>query len=217
MPRALGQIDEKKSEAILKAAAELFATKGGKASMAEIARRAGVSKQTVYNRFPSKTDIGRALAARRSDAVTAPLRSGAEMQDVLAALAETLIRRVCHNGKGPSMRGVALMSPEAPELAHAIYDGGPGESARRIGVWLAEQDRAGHLAVPDPLAAAEMFAGMALGHGHLRAVLGLSHPDIADVPARAREVARRFIRAFAPLDQEDPAIGPMIGPGDGSE
>jgi AcrR family transcriptional regulator len=197
MPRAPGQVDELKSAAILQAASDLFVEKGAGASMTEIARRAGVSKQTLYNRFPTKIDIARALAAQRSDAVTAPLKSGAAPEAVLAAIAETLITKICREGKGASLRGVALMSPEAPELARAIYDAGPGESVRRIGAWLAEQDRLGLLCVPDP-AAAEMFSGMVLGHGHLRSVLGLPHPHQDEAPARARETARRFIRAFAP-------------------
>ena len=198
MPRAPGQVDEHKSEAILQAASDLFVEKGAGASMTEIARRAGVSKQTLYNRFPTKLDIARALAARRSDAVTAPLKSGAAPEEVLSAIAETLIRKICSEGKGASLRGVALMSPQAPELARAIYDAGPGESVRRIAAWLAEQERLGLLSVPDPAAAAEMFAGMVLGHGHLRSVLGLPHPHQDDVPGRARETARRFIRAYAP-------------------
>lgn len=197
MPRAAGQIDESKSEAILKAASLLFAEKGAGASMAEIARRAGVSKQTLYNRYPTRGDIGRALAARRSDAITAPLRGGGTPEDVLTAVAETLITKVCHGGKGASLRGVALMSPEEPELARIIYDAGPGESLRRLGAWLGEQDRLKTLSVPDPLAAAEMFTGMALGHAHLRAVLGLSHPATDQVGARAREAAQRFVKAFA--------------------
>ncbi|RZJ17187.1 MAG: TetR/AcrR family transcriptional regulator [Brevundimonas sp.] len=197
MPRAAGQIDESKSEAILEAASLLFAEKGAGASMAEIARRAGVSKQTLYNRYPTRGDIGRALAARRSDAITAPLRGGGTPEDVLTAVAETLITKVCHGGKGASLRGVALMSPEEPELARIIYDAGPGESLRRLGAWLGEQDRLKTLSVPDPLAAAEMFTGMALGHAHLRAVLGLPHSSTDQIGARAREAAQRFVKAFA--------------------
>lgn len=198
MPRVAGQIDESKSEAILEAASSLFTQKGARASMAEIARRAGVSKQTLYNRFPTKGEIGRALAARRSDAITAPLRGGGAPEDVLAAMAETLIVKICRGDKGASLRGVALMSPDEPDLARAIYDAGPGESLRRIAAWLDEQHRRGVLTVPDPMAAAEMFTGMALGHGHLRSVLGLPHPRIDDHAARARDVARRFLKAFAP-------------------
>lgn len=197
MPRIAGQVDETKTEAILDAALDLFAEKGALASMEAIARRAGVSRQTLYNRFPSKTEIGRALAARRSDIITSPLRSGGDPETVLTAMAAGMLDKICGSGPRASMRGVALMSPHAPELALAIYDAGPAEGLRRLSAWLAEQDRKGLLAVPDPNAAAEMFAGMVLGHGHLRGVLGVPHPDF-DLPARARETARRFLRAFAP-------------------
>ncbi len=196
MPRVPGQIDERKSEAILEAATALFAEKGASASMGEIARRAGVSKQTLYNRYASKIDIGRAIAERRSDAITAPLRSGGDPLEVLTALAKALLDKLCGpDGRG-DMRGVALMSPQAPDLAEAVYHAGPGESLRRLSAWLEEQDRLGRLRVPDPLHAAEMFTGMVMGHGHLRAILGVAHP-VCDHAARARETAERFVRAFA--------------------
>ena len=73
MARRLGQVDERKSEAILDAAATLFADKGLQAKMDEIAKLAGVSKQTVYNRFASKLEIAEALASR-SGSRTSPRR-----------------------------------------------------------------------------------------------------------------------------------------------
>ncbi|CAN5210398.1 TetR/AcrR family transcriptional regulator [soil metagenome] len=196
MPRVAGQVDPRKSEAILEAASDLFSERGATVSMEEIARRAGVSKQTLYNRYASKAEIARALSAQRSDAITAPLRTDGDPQTVLTALAATLIDKICNVDKGASLRGVALMSPDMPDIARAIYDAGPGESLRRLAAWLTDQDRLGRLSVPDPAHAAEMFTGMALGHGHLRAVLGLPHPDV-DIPARAAEVTRRFVRAFS--------------------
>ena len=197
MPRLAGQIDETKTEAILESALELFSEKGASVSMEQIARRAGVSRQTLYNRFPSKADIGRALAARRSDAISAPLRSGGDTETVLAALAAGMLEKICNTDMRGSMRGVALMSPQAPDVAAAIYEAGPAEGLRRTAAWLAEQDRLGFLAVPDPLAAAEMYSGMVLGHGHLRGVLGIPHPPMQR-EVRARETARRFMKAFAP-------------------
>lgn len=196
MARVAGQIDEAKTEAILDAALALFSEKGALASMEAIARRAGVSRQTLYNRFPSKVEIGRVLAARRSDAISTPLRSGGDPETVLTAMAAGMLEKLCGAQAGASMRGVALMSPSDPELAGAIYQAGPAEGLRRLSAWLAEQDRKGLLRIPDPDAAAEMFSGMVLGHGHLRGVLGLPHPDF-DPGARAAEAARRFLRAFA--------------------
>ncbi|MDP1912418.1 TetR/AcrR family transcriptional regulator [Brevundimonas sp.] len=196
MSRAAGQVDETKTEAILDAALALFGEKGALASMEAIARRAGVSRQTLYNRFPSKLEIGRALASRRSDAISAPLRAGGDPETVLTALAAGLLDKLCRVEAGAALRGVALMSPEMPDLADAIYQAGPAEGLRRLAAWLAEQDRLGLLSIPDPMAAAEMFSGMVLGHGHLRGVLGVAQPSF-DLDQRAAEAARRFLRAFA--------------------
>jgi AcrR family transcriptional regulator len=197
MARVAGQIDERKSEAILDAASDLFAEKGAAASMDAIARRAGVSKQTLYNRYRSKIEIGRAVAERRSDLITAPLRAGGTPLTVLTALAEAMLVKLGSADGRSSMRGVALMSPHAPDLADAVYHAGPGESLRRLSLWLAEQDRLGLICVPDPDLAAEMFSGMTMGHGHLRAILGVDEPQPVDIASRARETAQRFLRAFA--------------------
>jgi TetR/AcrR family transcriptional regulator, mexJK operon transcriptional repressor len=48
---------------------------------------AGVSKQTVYNRFASKLEIAQAMANQRSDAIVAPLKEAGEPAAVLEALA----------------------------------------------------------------------------------------------------------------------------------
>lgn len=198
MARRQGQVDEKKSAAILDAATTLFADKGLAVTMDEIARIAGVSKQTVYNRFASKLEIAQALANRRSDAIAAPLRGEGEPAAVLETLALTLLDKVCHPDKVGSMRGVALVSVEAPEIARAVYEAGPRRGVRLLAAWLAEQTRQGRLDVPEPEEAAEMFTGLVLGHGHLRAMLDV--PQIAPERrhVRAREAARVFLAAYAP-------------------
>jgi TetR/AcrR family transcriptional repressor of mexJK operon len=197
MPRIPGQIDERKSEAILDAAMALFAEKGAAASMEQIARRAGVSKQTLYNRYASKVEIGRAIAEQRSEAITAPLRSGGSPVEVLTGLAHAMLEKLCTVEGRIALRGIALLSPQAPELARTVYEAGPGESLRRLTAWLADQDARGVLRVPDPLLAAEMFTGMTMGHGYLRGVLGVEEPPV-DRTARARQTAERFLKAFAP-------------------
>ncbi len=197
MARVAGQVDETKTEAILDAALALFAEKGALASMEAIARRAGVSRQTLYNRFASKVEIGRALAARRAQALTEPFRSGGEPHTVLVGYAAGLLNKMKGDVGSDALRGVALMAPTAPDLAEAVYRAGPAEGLRQLSVWLAEQDRLGLLSIPDAETAAEMYVGMIMGHGHLRMVLNIPHPSF-DVQARATETAERFIRAFSP-------------------
>ena len=141
-------------------------------------------------------EIGQALAARRAAALTEPLRTGGEPLTVLAGYAEGLLHKMRGDTGPDALRGVALMSPTAPELAQAVYRAGPAEGLRRLSAWLAEQDRAGHLSIPDPDAAAEMYVGMIMGHGHLRTILNIPHPPF-DLEARARETAERFLAAHA--------------------
>ena len=73
MSRSLGQIDLAKFEAILEAAGAVMSERGVQASVDEIARRAGVSKQTIYNHYGSKADLARAIADRRLHEVRAVL------------------------------------------------------------------------------------------------------------------------------------------------
>jgi TetR/AcrR family transcriptional repressor of mexJK operon len=195
MPRAPGQVDEAKTRAILDAARALFSERGYQVSMEEIARSAGVSRQTVYNRFPSKTELGRAMARRWSDAISTALDSDQPPEAVLTALATALLEKFQGTG-GSALRGLALTSPDAPEMAAAVYDAGPGQTLARLTRWLDSQARAGRLDIQDPAQAAEAFLGSVIGYGHLRAVLGVAHPAV-DVPARAAEAARRFLKAYA--------------------
>src|ERR1700760_2463923 len=106
MPRAAGQIDRAKNEAILDAASDVIFERGLAAPLDEIARRAGVSKQTIYNHYGSKAELVRALIERRRRTVTDALdTAGAESfpQDALRAYARVLLQTVTLD------RGVALM------------------------------------------------------------------------------------------------------------
>nr|WP_314433045.1 TetR/AcrR family transcriptional regulator [uncultured Brevundimonas sp.] len=200
MARRRGQVDERKSEAILDAATTLFADRGLQAKMEDIAKLAGVSKQTLYNRFASKLEIAQALANQRSDLVVAPLKAGGEPAVVLEAFGRALLERICHPDKVGSIRGVSLMSVEAPEIAQAIYEAGPKRSLNLLAGWMAEQTRQGRLDVPNPNEAAEMFSGLVMGHAHLKAMLGIDQIDADTFAMRAHEAARIFTTAYAPRD-----------------
>jgi AcrR family transcriptional regulator len=56
-PRPLRGDARRNRELLLDAARALFAERGVDVAMAEIARRAGVSNGTLYNRFPSRQDL----------------------------------------------------------------------------------------------------------------------------------------------------------------
>lgn len=201
MPRAQGQIDVRKSEAILDAASEVMAERGLAASIEEIARRAGVSKQTVYNHFGGREEIVRALADRRADLIAAPLEEPGAAEDPETALygfARSLLTAAATVRHADFMRLTILSAVDHPDLAEIIFSAGPRASRRRLADFLAAEHEAGRLCVPDPALAAEAFAGMALGSLQIQGLLRLGRPTEAEIDRRARYAAATFMRAHAP-------------------
>ncbi len=201
MPRLAGQIDLAKTEAILDAASEVLGERGLSAPMEAIARRAGVSKQTVYNHYGCKAELVRALVERRVNTMAATLRApGAEEhpEDALAAYARSLLA-VINNRSYTLMRVTIQSAGEMPDLARAVYEAGPVRSRAELARFLEMETRSGRMKVPDPLQAAEFFSGLLLGHRQTRALIHLAEDLTEDeIDRLAREAARIFMRAFAP-------------------
>lgn len=202
MPRVAGQIDIAKTEAILDAAAEVFGERGLAAPIEEIARRAGVSKQTIYNHYGAKTELMRAIVERRVAEITAPLLiPGAEEhpEEALAGFGRAMLEAVL-KPRGTSMLRMTVQGAvELPDLARAFFEAGPRYSRRMLAEFLERETEAGRMAVDDPKLAAEFFASMVIGVHQIAGLLGLGE-DLSDAEmARiASEAARRFMRAYAP-------------------
>lgn len=200
MPRAAGQIDAAKTEAILDAASEILSERGLSAPMEAIARRAGVSKQTVYNRYGCKAELVRALVERRVNSMTAPLRlpdAEGHAEDALSAYARTMLEAITRTHS--LLRLTIHSAEEMPDMARVVFETGPMRSRTELATFLRAEAKAGRLAVDDPMQAAEFFIGMVLGQRQTRSLLGLGGPlPPAEIDKTARAAARRFLRAYAP-------------------
>ncbi|ABM12324.1 MULTISPECIES: TetR/AcrR family transcriptional regulator [Mycolicibacterium] len=83
--------DAARNRALLLAAAEEeFAERGPSASVADIARRAGVAKGTVFRHFPTKEDLIAAIVSEHIAVLAAAARRLADSPDPGAALLEFL-------------------------------------------------------------------------------------------------------------------------------
>ena len=201
MPRAAGQIDRAKNEAILQAAAEVLAERGLNAPMAMIARRARVSKQTIYNHYGAKMDLIQALVGRRVQSVVSPLdAAGANSrpEDTLAAYAQATLRLIAANN-GHSMVRLSIQSAaEMPTLARDVFNTGPKAALERLANYMRMEMDAGRIQPDDPVEAAELFTGMATGHRQIAGLMGQVIPmDEQAMENRARNIAKRFMRAYA--------------------
>lgn len=201
MPRVAGQIDLAKGEAILDAAVEVLGERGLAASMEEVARRAGVSKQTIYNHYGSKAELIRALVDRRVADITAPLEMpGADEhpEATLAGFARTMLQAIISPRATAMMRLYIQGAGEAPDVARAVFEAGPKASRARLAAFLARETADGRLAVDDPAMAAEFFGGMVVGTYQLADLLGVDRGlTQVQIDAIAVEAARRFMRAYA--------------------
>ncbi len=202
MPRALGQIDVRKSEAIVTAAFSVLSERGLSAPLEEVARRAHVSKQTVYNHYGSKTQLIRTLIERRRDEITAPLARPGALDDplgTLTAYASAMIRSTLTEPYGELMRMAVTGVDDSPELVDILYDTGFLGVRQTLARYLESLSVRGVIRVDDPVEAAEMFAGLAVGGLQLRRMIGRDLVrDTASEPVRAATCARLFLKAYAP-------------------
>ncbi|KAF0179542.1 MAG: TetR family transcriptional regulator [Alphaproteobacteria bacterium] len=202
MPRHSGQIDLRKSEDILDAAAEAFSQRGLEASVEDIARRAGVSKQTVYNHFGSKENLLRALFDRRQELVMEPLgqaHSDEPLEDRLSDYVRRIVEAYLGPGYRSVMRSAIAAATTRPQIAAMVYEAGPKLGRRKLVEFLANEAAAGRIDVADADEAADFLFGMAAGSVLLRVMLDAPTERRPEkIAARARECARRFLRAYAP-------------------
>ncbi|HEX7884602.1 MAG TPA: TetR/AcrR family transcriptional regulator [Phenylobacterium sp.] len=202
MARLTGQIDVSKNEAILDAAIDVMSEQGLGAPLAEIARRACVSKQTIYNHYGSKAELARALSERRAHEVTDVLDAPGAMEnpaETLAGYARVLMRAVLNPRSMAIYRMAMNASGAMPDVARAVYEAGPRANRLHLAEFLRLETAAGRLHAPDPLQAAEFFAGMVLGRHQTPSLLGVSFSVTDDeIEQIAYEAAARFMRAYAP-------------------
>ena len=192
---------------VLRVASAEFVRHGfAEANVARIARDAGVSKKTIYARFPSKSDLLVAvvsdLATRYYDRIIAAMTaSGGDPEHVLSSFGS----QVAHNWASPEAVGVYRLivseAPRFPEMA-AIYRTTMDRFRTTLADYLREQCAAGTLDLPDPDAASHQFGMLAYGEIREKALLGEPVTD-DDIAAAVRRAVRVFLTGYAtPLHRE---------------
>lgn len=193
-----------KREQVMAAASELFMEQGfAGTSMDAVARKAGVSKATVYAHFASKEDLFEAMVAKGSAERFASLMTA----DLDRLGVEEALSTVAHEFMGvltspQSLKTLRLVMGEAgrrPDLAARFYRAGPARVLGALTAYLERAKARGDLEMDDPGIAAELFFGMIRGDLHMRRMLGLAdqlrRTDIARLADTAVSV---FLKAHRP-------------------
>jgi TetR/AcrR family transcriptional repressor of mexJK operon len=178
---------------VLRAATTSFLAHGYGSSVDDIARRAGVAKQTVYHHFPSKDELFKEVARELAKRVLVELRGGDD--DVR----ESLVRfALAYRSRALGAQGIATFRTVVPEvprfksLARTMYANTAGEMVKRLADFLEKK-----LAPADPEFAAEMFLSMLAGHDRLKRLFAV--PATAESePRRCARIVDCFLRAHKP-------------------
>ena len=192
----MGQIDARKHQAILDAAAEVLAERGFSAPIEEVARRAGVSKQTIYNHYGSKTELVRTLVDRRRSLLTATIKAAPPDQPIEQTLGDyaiAILETIMSQASIQLIRMAITSAVEMPELARAVYDAGAKAANADLAAFLQSRPE---LDIPNPQRGADVFMGMAMGRLQTRLLMGIEGFEPQQARDRAREAAERFVRAY---------------------
>ncbi|RLV57110.1 TetR/AcrR family transcriptional regulator [Aeromicrobium phragmitis] len=194
---------------ILAAAEALFLSRGYLgASVDDVARRAQVSKPTVYAHFGSKEalfvavvsamtgDAGDRVHDRRS---WKPDDLG---DDVAAHLQQYGLRQltVVLEPRLLQLRRLVIGEvPRFPDLAKALFDGGPARAITELSGLIAAYAERGVLRVDDPHAAATHFNWMVMGAPLNEAMLlgDEGAPDELALQRHVTEAVRIFVAAYS--------------------
>lgn len=204
--------EPERRQRLLDAAESVFLESGySSASMDDIARRAGMSKKTLYRVFETKESLFAAVIAGRRAVLDAMISggefSGLESPDnVLRSYLGKLARFVLAPRQAALYRLVIAESLRTPELAHAFYREGPCKVRLALEHWLAYQREKGALHVPDPEHDAAMLCSMVISELQMRFLIGeLRAPDDALIDATVNRAVDVFLHGARPrLHRREP-------------
>jgi TetR/AcrR family transcriptional regulator, mexJK operon transcriptional repressor len=183
-------------ERVLRAATDSFLARGYASSVDDIARRAGVAKQTVYSHFPSKDRLFREVARGLAMSVLVQLEGG----DLRAAL---LRFALAYRERALGVQGIAsfrTLVPEVPRfkaIAKSMYADTVGAMVERLAGYLGAAMREGKLRRDDPAFAAEMLLSMLSGIDRVKRLFCVTN-GIDNDERRTARIVDCFLRAYKP-------------------
>lgn len=191
-------VDRSKDNAILLAARHLLSTQGvSSLSMEAVAKAAGVSKATLYNRFANRQLLIEAVLGSQTDFFSETLQmAGATAEQSQQALIESSVRLLeflLSDEQQCLMNVMQSGADIAPELRDMMYAHGPAATFGNMVMWLHKVEAAGQLTMADKEFAAECMFGMLIGMDWIR---GIFRQPPQRQPALIRVHVERVVALF---------------------
>lgn len=185
---------------ILEAALDAFSEQGYGASIEQIATRANVARQTIYNHFGGKQALFEAALERAISELFATIKT--EHED----LRERLIRfGVALRARVLSPRSIRLHrvltgeAPRVPDLAKSFFERCFVGSHEQMATVFEKAMRDGELRHDYALETSRLYMEMLVGFDRWRMLLGGTGPDSEAERLYVTRLVDHFLRAYAPI------------------
>ena len=191
---------------LLETALDHFLDKGfEQATIEAIAHDVGMTKRTVYARYPDKVSLFRAAVNLAIERYTVPQEvieatDQGDLEQTLIAVAWLRVEQVLNPSGLKLQRIINSESYRFPEIFEPFYRLASQPTVRFLAALLERETRAGRLAVAEPEKAANVFMSMVVG-GPVRAIVlagPLPHLSRSELEERTAFAVRLFLDGARP-------------------
>ena len=184
---------------VIVAARAVFCEMGYRASIDKVAVRAGVARQTIYNRFGNKQALFEMAIDHFCEEMLAPLAVNEGcIRERLLRFAVAFRAQVLSPESINTHRVLVCEAPRFPELARRHFELCIDRTARQLAVQLEAAMQAGVLRQADSFEAATFLFDLLTGYDHLKSVIAGVRPDPSGETAKVIRIVDTFLRAFQP-------------------
>lgn len=215
MRRSVGSINQAKRRAVFDAAVALLVEHGPRISLSDVAKRSGVSRQTLYNHFANKAELLNAVLATAGFWARCPVcppPSTASPEELLSAYAATLLEWVQAPRQASGLRALVRGFDLSPEQARQLHAATLAPALHTLERLMAAETLNGRLSVDQPAQAAAAFLNMVIARSQLESVQGAG---VSRTPEEIATLSRLYGRLFAKGYAGEPAyVAYLRTPGD---
>jgi len=209
--------EAERRQLVIEAAESVFLEMGySAAGTSDIARKAGMSKKTIYRLFDSKESLFAAVVAARCEAIAITAIEDAtdlnSAEKILCHYLGLFARFVLGPRQAAIYRLVIAEAHRVPELSRAFYREGPAKARVPLVQWLERQNARGVLGVANAVAAASMLLSMVIADLHMRLLIGDAGTiDQSTIDKRVRYAVAVFLRGTQVSGTENKMAGQERG------
>lgn len=190
--------DSAKRRQIVEGARQVFLARGfDAASMADIAKAAGVSKGTLYVYFKDKEELFGAIVMLecigQAEGIFDLDPKDPDVASALTRLGIAYVNFLCRPEKASALRTVIAIADRMPSLGKTFYETGPSTGIAKLAAYLKAQTEAGVLRVDDYEVAAAQFMETCQGTLFKPVLFNFGPPPS---PERMKHVVEIAVRVF---------------------